>query len=63
MSTANLLRCLSAGFTPLVAPSLIRTIGNGWSMTILAIISVLSGICVFATQRYGSKWREMNKGL
>ncbi|KAG1142015.1 hypothetical protein G6F37_007862 [Rhizopus arrhizus] len=63
MSTANLLRCLSAGFTPLVAPSLIRAIGNGWSMTILAIISVLSGICVFATQRYGSKWREMNKGL
>ncbi|RCI07115.1 hypothetical protein CU098_013930 [Rhizopus stolonifer] len=56
MSTANLLRCISAGCTPLVAPTLIRAIGNGWSMTILAVISALSGICVFVAQRYGSKW-------
>lgn len=63
MSTANLLRCLSAGFTPLVAPVLIPAIGNGWSMTILAFISAASGICVFLAQRYGSIWAKDTKWL
>ncbi|KAI9243799.1 major facilitator superfamily domain-containing protein, partial [Sporodiniella umbellata] len=63
MSTANLLRCISAGCTPLVAPTLIRAIGNGWSMTILAIISMLSGACVFVSQRYSHSWKSSNKAL
>ncbi|KAI8375450.1 major facilitator superfamily domain-containing protein [Blakeslea trispora] len=58
MSVANFLRCISAGCTPLIAPTLIDIIGNGWSMTILAILSVLSGVCVFLVQRYGSSWRQ-----
>ncbi|KAL9545444.1 hypothetical protein MBANPS3_007151 [Mucor bainieri] len=57
MSAANLMRCVSAGCTPLVAPTLIGHIGNGWSLTILAVISILSGICVFLVQRYGQHWR------
>lgn len=58
MSAANLLRCISAGVTPLIAPTSIATIGNGWSMTIMAILSIMSGICVFCVQRYGAKWRQ-----
>ncbi|KAI8981102.1 major facilitator superfamily domain-containing protein [Pilobolus umbonatus] len=58
MSTANLLRCISAAANPLVAPSLIQSIGNGWSMSILSLLSLLSGLCIFVTQRYGAKWRE-----
>lgn len=58
MSAANLLRCISAGCTPLIAPTLIDSIGNGWSMTILSIISVMSGLCIFIVQRYGEKWRQ-----
>ncbi|KAF1796663.1 major facilitator superfamily domain-containing protein, partial [Mucor lusitanicus] len=57
MGAANLMRCVSAGCTPLVAPTLIGHIGNGWSLTILAVISTLSGICVFLVQRYGQHWR------
>ncbi|KAK4509378.1 uncharacterized protein ATC70_007729 [Mucor velutinosus] len=60
MSAANLMRCVSAGCTPLVAPTLIDHIGNGWSLTILAVISSLSGICVFLVQRYGQHWREQS---
>ncbi|KAG1122554.1 hypothetical protein G6F42_011373 [Rhizopus arrhizus] len=60
MSAANLMRCVSAGCTPLVAPTLIDHIGNGWSLTILAIISSLSGICVFLVQRYGQHWRQQS---
>ncbi|KAG2229090.1 hypothetical protein INT48_006262 [Thamnidium elegans] len=58
MSAANLLRCISAGLTPLIAPTLIEQIGNGWSMTILAALSIMSGICIFCVQRYGQKWRQ-----
>ncbi|KAI8359873.1 major facilitator superfamily domain-containing protein, partial [Choanephora cucurbitarum] len=58
MSVANLLRCISAGCTPLIAPTLIESIGNGWSMTILAILSVLSGVCILLIQKCGAKWRE-----
>ncbi|CEP19108.1 hypothetical protein [Parasitella parasitica] len=57
MGAANLMRCVSAGCTPLVAPTLIESIGNGWSLTILAIISLLSGACIFLAQRYGQHWR------
>ncbi|KAI8061547.1 major facilitator superfamily domain-containing protein [Gilbertella persicaria] len=58
MSVANLMRCISAGCTPLIAPTLIDQIGNGWSMTILAILSLLSGICIFLVQKYGERWRQ-----
>lgn len=58
MSAANLLRCISAGCTPLIAPTLIGKIGNGWSMTILSVLSTMSGICIFIIGRYGPKWRE-----
>lgn len=58
MSAANLLRCISAGCTPLIAPTLIEKIGNGWSMTLLSVLSVMSGICIFFISRYGSKWRQ-----
>ncbi|KAI8638333.1 major facilitator superfamily domain-containing protein, partial [Parasitella parasitica] len=58
MGAANLMRCISAGCTPLVAPTLIDNIGNGWSLTILAVISLLSGTCIFLVQRYGQHWRE-----
>jgi fucose permease len=60
MSTANLLRCISAGCTPLVAPTLIAAIGNGWSTTILAVVSTMSGVCILLAQRYGKKWRQHN---
>lgn len=64
MSAANLLRCISAGCTPLISPILINQIGNGWSMTILAIISVMSGICIFLVKRYGQRWRlKDNKNI
>ena len=59
MSVANLLRCISAGCTPLIAPTLIESIGNGWSMTILAILSILSGVCILLIQKFGAKWREV----
>ncbi|KAI7902415.1 major facilitator superfamily domain-containing protein, partial [Cokeromyces recurvatus] len=58
MSAGNLLRCISAGCTPLVAPIIIAEIGNGWSLTILAIISSMSSICIFLVQRYGQLWKE-----
>ncbi|KAI9474246.1 MAG: major facilitator superfamily domain-containing protein [Benjaminiella poitrasii] len=58
MSAGNLLRCISAGCTPLVAPTLIAKIGNDWSMTILAIISLMSGVCIFVVQRYGQSWQQ-----
>lgn len=58
MGAANLMRCVSAGCTPLVAPTLIDHIGNGWSLTILAVISLFSGLCIFFVQRYGQHWRE-----
>jgi MFS family permease len=58
MSAANLMRCVSAGCTPLVAPKLLQMIGNGWSTTILAILSAMSGICIFLVQRYGVQWRQ-----
>lgn len=61
MSAANLLRCISAGLTPLIAPTLIEHIGNGWSMTILAALSIMSGICIFCVQRYGQKWRQKDQ--
>jgi fucose permease len=60
MSAANLLRCISAGCTPLIAPTLIDSIGNGWSMTILSVISIMSSICIFIVQRYGQKWRQIH---
>ncbi|KAI8991370.1 major facilitator superfamily domain-containing protein [Mycotypha africana] len=58
MSAANMLRCISAGCTPLVAPSLISAIGNGWSMTIIAILSVLSGASILSIQHFGYRWRN-----
>ena len=57
MSAANLLRCVAASCTPLIAPILIDNIGNGWSMTILAAISSMSSICIYVIQRYGQLWR------
>lgn len=58
MSAANLMRCVSAGCTPLAAPKFLQMIGNGWSTTILAILSAMSGICIFLVQRYGLQWRQ-----
>jgi MFS family permease len=63
MSAANLMRCVSAGCTPLVAPRLLATIGDGWSTTILAILSLMSGICIYMVQRYGTQWRQKEYSL
>ncbi|KAI8881557.1 MFS general substrate transporter, partial [Backusella circina FSU 941] len=63
MSAANLMRCIFAGSTPLLAPTLLSKVGNGWSMTILAAISLLTGISVFLVQRYGKYWRSKDLGL
>ncbi|KAI9307358.1 major facilitator superfamily domain-containing protein [Cunninghamella echinulata] len=50
ISASNLLRCTCAGLTPLLAPTMISAIGNGWSMTILAALTLSSGICIILVQ-------------
>ncbi|ORX47209.1 MFS general substrate transporter, partial [Hesseltinella vesiculosa] len=41
ISASNLLRCTMAGITPLLAPTMISAIGNGWSLTLLGLITLL----------------------
>lgn len=59
VGASNLLRSTCAGLTPLAAPALLRAIGNGWSMTLMAIISIVSGACVYLVQTYGERWRAL----
>jgi hypothetical protein len=51
------MRCTWAACTPLFAPKFIVLVGNGWAMTTVAIISALSGICVFVVQKFGESMR------
>lgn len=60
MSAANLLRCTWGGITPLFAPAMLQWIGNGWSMTILALASTATGVCVYLVECYGEKWRAQD---
>ncbi|KAF7731642.1 hypothetical protein EC973_008811 [Apophysomyces ossiformis] len=57
ISAANLLRCTWAGITPLFAPLLLRAIGNGWALTLLALGSCASGICIYLVGNFGEDWR------
>ncbi|CAO3607921.1 unnamed protein product [Cunninghamella blakesleeana] len=50
ISASNLLRCTCAGLTPLLAPTMISAIGNGWSMTILAGLTLISSACIILVQ-------------
>ncbi|KAI8062095.1 major facilitator superfamily domain-containing protein [Gongronella butleri] len=52
ISACNLLRCTLAGITPLLAPTMISAMGNGWSLTLLAGITLFSGICVVVLQKH-----------
>jgi MFS family permease len=51
ISASNLMRCTFAGLTPMLAPTMIAALGNGWSMTVLASIILLSGLCVLGAHR------------
>lgn len=51
----NILGCVGTAVT---AP-LLRTIGNGWLFTGLAVIGVVSGsLSIWAMKRFGDRWRE-----
>ncbi|KAI8390910.1 major facilitator superfamily domain-containing protein [Radiomyces spectabilis] len=58
MSASNLMRCTWAGCTPLMAPFMLHRMGNGWSLTVIASVSALSGICIFLVQHFGHRWRN-----
>ncbi|SAM09422.1 hypothetical protein [Absidia glauca] len=55
ISASNLMRCTFAGLTPMLAPTMIAALGNGWSMTVLASIILLSGLCVLGAHRLEPK--------
>ncbi|KAI8137409.1 major facilitator superfamily domain-containing protein [Fennellomyces sp. T-0311] len=59
IGASNMLRSTCAGCTPLMAPAMLRAIGNGWSMTIFAGISILSGSCIYFVQLFGRRWRAL----
>ncbi|KAI7871035.1 major facilitator superfamily domain-containing protein [Spinellus fusiger] len=58
ISASNLLRCTMAGYTPLFAPIMLHTMGNGWSMTTLGSASIVSGVCIYAVKRWGEQMRS-----
>ncbi|KAG2226672.1 hypothetical protein INT45_001019 [Circinella minor] len=60
IGASNLLRSACAGCTPLMAPAMLKAIGNGWSMTIFAIMSIMSGGCIYFVQLYGHRWRGVH---
>ncbi|KAI9255611.1 major facilitator superfamily domain-containing protein [Phascolomyces articulosus] len=60
IGASNLLRSTCAGCTPLMAPAMLKGIGNGWSMTVFAIISILSGGCIYFVQLFGQRWRTLH---
>ncbi|KAI9494016.1 major facilitator superfamily domain-containing protein [Zychaea mexicana] len=60
IGASNLLRSTFAGCTPLMAPTMLRSIGNGWSMTIFAVMSIMSGGCIYIVQMFGQRWRTLN---
>ncbi|KAL0086719.1 major facilitator superfamily domain-containing protein [Phycomyces blakesleeanus] len=57
ISASNLLRCTMAACTPLLAPTILRSIGSGWAMTILASLTLMSTGCVFSVSRWGENMR------
>lgn len=60
LGIANLLWCLSAACVLFIESGLMESIGNGWLATILATISMLSGICILVVQHHGKKWRGIS---
>ncbi|CAO3679068.1 unnamed protein product [Umbelopsis ramanniana] len=63
VSASNLMRCTWAACTPLFAPMFIAAVGNGIALTVVAIISALSGICVLVVQRHGEAMRAKDHRL
>ncbi|KAI9313163.1 major facilitator superfamily domain-containing protein [Dichotomocladium elegans] len=57
VGASNLLRSICAACTPMMAPAMLRTVGSGWSMTLLASISLSSGICIYLVTTFGPRWR------
>lgn len=63
VSASNLMRCTWAACTPLFAPMFIAAVGNGIALTVVAIISALSGICILVVQRHGEAMRAKDRRL
>jgi hypothetical protein len=63
VSASNLMRCTWAACTPLFAPLFIVKVGNGYALTVVALVNALSGICVFVVQRYGESMRAKDQQL
>lgn len=55
----NFLRNIFSFTGAMVAEPLMKSIGNGWLMTLLGLWSVVSGCAaLWAMGRWGEKWRE-----
>ena len=54
----NFLRNIFSFIGALAAEPGIDSIGNGWMFTIIALIALVSMLCIVAIKRWGEHWRE-----
>lgn len=53
----NFVRFSTAGLATFISEPMNRGLGYGWMYTLLAIIALLSSVCILSIMRWGSKWR------